>query len=242
MTSAAILLAALVVAVGTVRPLAAATCAKTVPDMAGLYQLQNVRETGSMIALAPDGRFRYMLTVGAHLRRFPGATRALAMYRCVDPTWVAGAVARRGVERAGLFGLLSDDSWSADMQIGLMKQYGINVLMTTPSYLYKVTCESKEDLKALGIRYIHLGAQGFSDLFPQSNNRIEHVQSILENNSNFVPADEPQFRLPHAVQDLPVKNNAAGKVGIAYEAWDRKCQGAFSATRFTDNAQAVFRP
>lgn len=44
---------------------AVAACKQTDPGLAGGYELQGVMETGSMIALTADGRFRYMLTVGA---------------------------------------------------------------------------------------------------------------------------------------------------------------------------------
>lgn len=48
-----------------VSPLAAAPCEKADAKLVGIYELTGVRETGSVIALAPDGRFEYMLTVGA---------------------------------------------------------------------------------------------------------------------------------------------------------------------------------
>ncbi len=46
-------------------PVLAAPCKPADEALAGVYQLSGVRETGSVIRLAPDGRFGYMLTVGA---------------------------------------------------------------------------------------------------------------------------------------------------------------------------------
>ncbi len=43
----------------------AAACDRQDASLAGLYELQGVMETGSAIGLAADGRFQYMLTVGA---------------------------------------------------------------------------------------------------------------------------------------------------------------------------------
>ncbi len=45
---------------------AAAACKPADKSIAGYYQLRGVMETGSTIALAPDGRFRYDLTYGAY--------------------------------------------------------------------------------------------------------------------------------------------------------------------------------
>ena len=46
-------------------PLAAAPCFRPDSGLAGKYQLNRVMETGSVIILADDGRFGYMLSVGA---------------------------------------------------------------------------------------------------------------------------------------------------------------------------------
>lgn len=43
-----------------------AKCKPVEPALAGGYELQNVREVGSLIHLAPDGQFQYMLTYGAY--------------------------------------------------------------------------------------------------------------------------------------------------------------------------------
>jgi hypothetical protein len=40
-------------------------CRKGDPKLAGAYELQNIREVGSLIYLAADGRFGYMMTFGA---------------------------------------------------------------------------------------------------------------------------------------------------------------------------------
>ncbi|MCP5085585.1 MAG: hypothetical protein GY952_02080 [Rhodobacteraceae bacterium] len=47
-------------------PRAADVCKRADPRIAGTYNLRGVMETGSVIRLAADGRFNYMLTVGAY--------------------------------------------------------------------------------------------------------------------------------------------------------------------------------
>jgi hypothetical protein len=46
-------------------PAAAQSCKPARADMAGLYTLRGVMETGSQIMLRADGRFQYMLAYGA---------------------------------------------------------------------------------------------------------------------------------------------------------------------------------
>lgn len=43
-----------------------AACRKTDASLAGVYELRGVMETGSILRLASDGRFGYMLTYGAY--------------------------------------------------------------------------------------------------------------------------------------------------------------------------------
>lgn len=52
----------------TVGPLAAQSldCKTADEKLAGGYELRGVREVGSILVLAPDGRFGYSLTVGAN--------------------------------------------------------------------------------------------------------------------------------------------------------------------------------
>lgn len=59
------LLAVLVCAVAAPAMVSAA-CKKADRSISGLYQLNGVREVGSQIDIAPNGRFGYMFTVGAY--------------------------------------------------------------------------------------------------------------------------------------------------------------------------------
>ncbi|MCC2099048.1 MAG: hypothetical protein KDJ29_19315 [Hyphomicrobiales bacterium] len=64
---------AVIAALTAVLPaLASAACKPSDRSIAGVYQLRGVMETGSIIMLAPDGRFRYMLSVGAYDERAEG--------------------------------------------------------------------------------------------------------------------------------------------------------------------------
>ncbi len=58
-------LAALLGAALAASPASAQSCKPARADMAGLYTLRGVMETGSQIMLHADGRFQYMLAYGA---------------------------------------------------------------------------------------------------------------------------------------------------------------------------------
>jgi len=106
---------------------------------------------------------RQLLMIGTHLCRFPGATRVLAIFFVREPTWSAGSIARRGVEKAGIFGLLCGSHRTVREQIELIKEYGINLLISTPAYVHRMTVEAEEELKALGVRWIHLSGQPWTE-------------------------------------------------------------------------------
>lgn len=101
--------------------------------------------------------------MGTNLCGLPGASRVLIMYRIFDPTWAVGAFTERGVEQAEMFCLRSGNHLSADEQIRLIREYRIDSLITTPSYAHRVTLEAKQDLHGLGVRYILLGGQSWSE-------------------------------------------------------------------------------
>ncbi len=103
--------------------------------------------------------------MGTFLRRFPGATRVLAIFNTDLPTWAAGTVARRGVEAAGMFGILSNTGRTVAEQIQLIKEYEIDFILTMPAYLHRMTVEAKEDLRGLGVRYIQIAGQAWPETF-----------------------------------------------------------------------------
>ena len=103
--------------------------------------------------------------IGTHLRRLPGITRVAAMFLVDNPTWSTGAVVRRSIEQAGMFGLLCGMNLSTARQIELIREYRINCLLSTPSYVGRLVAEAPEDLRGLGVRYIQLGGQVFSEEF-----------------------------------------------------------------------------
>ena len=113
--------------------------------------------------LTHDDLERHLRLAGTHLRRFPGGTRAMAMFPLAYPTWCAGPLVREAITHAGMLGLLSDTQRSIDDQMATIRDYQINVLMSNASYMHRLTLEAGEDLKALGVRYIHLGAQAWSE-------------------------------------------------------------------------------
>lgn len=117
------------------------------------------------IYLTGDDFDHQVRTIGAHLRRFPGANKVAVMFLVHDPTWSVGTVIRQGVAEAGMLGFLSGVHRSVDEHIELIKEYGVNRLITSPAHLGRLTVEASEDVGKLGIRYIHLGTQPWTEEF-----------------------------------------------------------------------------
>jgi len=117
------------------------------------------------VYLTADDLDRHLRMIGTHLRRFPGATRTAAIFNTDRPTWAAGPIARAGIEKAGMFGVLSHTGRSVDEQIRLIREYDIDMVITMPAYAHRMTVEADCDLRQLGIRYIHLGGQAWSEAF-----------------------------------------------------------------------------
>ena len=115
--------------------------------------------------LTADDFIYQVRMMGAHLRRLPGASRIVIMFSVDDPYWSTGAVLRRGIEEAGMFGLLSGVHRSIPEQIELIKEYQINCLMTTASYAGRLALESPLDVKDLKVAYLHLSAQAWTEEF-----------------------------------------------------------------------------
>jgi phenylacetate-CoA ligase len=115
--------------------------------------------------LTADDFIDQVRIMGAHLRRLPGATRIAIMFSVDDPYWSTGAVLRRGIEEAGMFGLLSGVHRSIPEQIELIKEFQINCLMTTPSYAGRLALEAPLEVKDLKVLYLHLSAQAWTEEF-----------------------------------------------------------------------------
>ena len=103
--------------------------------------------------------------MGAHLRQLQGASRIAVMFSVEDPYWATGAVLRRGIEEAGLFGVLSGVHRRIEEQIELIKEYKINCVMTTPSHAGRLALEAGEDVSKLGVRHLCLSAQAWTEEF-----------------------------------------------------------------------------
>ncbi len=102
---------------------------------------------------------------GTKLCLLPGASRVLAIFALDHATWCTGAIARRGIEKAGMFGLLSSCQRDAPYQIGLIREYDIDTIITTPTTVHRLTLDAKIDLRQLGIRYLILSTQPWSEAF-----------------------------------------------------------------------------
>ena len=110
-----------------------------------------------------DDMDRQVRLVATNLRRLPGASRVLVMFRVTGATWTAGPILRRGVEKAGYFGLLSGIESPPEEQFQLIREYDIDVLMTMPTYAHRLTLEADQDLREFGIKYIVLGAEPWTE-------------------------------------------------------------------------------
>ena len=101
--------------------------------------------------------------IGTNLRRFPGVTCVASLFLIEDPTWSNGGVVRRAIAQAKLLGFLSGEHLSTQQQLDLIKRYKVNLLVSTPSYMNRLTLEAQEDLRSLGVRYIQLGGQPWTE-------------------------------------------------------------------------------
>ena len=117
------------------------------------------------IYLTADDFERHMRMLGTYLLQLPDATRAMAVFNVDLPTLSAGSVVRAGFERAGIFGILSFTGRPVAHQIQLIRDYDITLVCTMPAYLHRMTVEADEDLRQLGVRFIVIGGQAWSEAF-----------------------------------------------------------------------------
>ena len=101
--------------------------------------------------------------MGTMLCHLPGASRALATFGQTTPTGTMGKFIRRSVEEAEMFGLLVGAHLSPDEMIDVIREHGIDVVMSTPDVMHRITLEARADLEGLGVRYIILGAQPWTE-------------------------------------------------------------------------------
>jgi len=94
------------------------------------------------------------------------------MFLLNDPTWSTGAFNRAAIARAGLLGFLSGEHLLPAEQFELIKRYEINCLVSTPSYIARLTAEAHRDLRELDVRYILLGGQPWTE---QLRARLRHA-------------------------------------------------------------------
>ena len=126
------------------------------------------------IYLTADDFNHQVRTMGTHLGRFTGARRVAAIFVIHDPTWSVGSVVRRSIAEAGMLGFISGVHRSIEDHIDLIRRYQIDRLITSPSYLGRLTFEAPKDVnvRSLGIRYIHLGTQPWSEEFRKQMEEI----------------------------------------------------------------------
>ena len=138
-----------------------------VPEVELIHAMRTsgTRGTVKQAYLTADDLIRQVRMGGANLLRFRGVTRAAAAFNAEVPTWGAGMVARRSIEEAGFYGLLSPTRLDVREQIRLLAEHRIQLLMSQPGYVHRMTLEAPEELKALGLRYILLGGQAWTEEF-----------------------------------------------------------------------------
>lgn len=117
------------------------------------------------IYLTREDLDREIRMIGTSMYRFPGATRAVSIFLINNPTWSSGMIARRGAQVAGMLSLLSGTHRPVSDHIALIREYDVDFIITTPSYLHQITLEADVDVRSLGIKYIQLSGQPWSESF-----------------------------------------------------------------------------
>ncbi len=116
------------------------------------------------VYLTRDDLHHQARMMGAHLRRLPGASRAMILFSLTSAPGLSPApLARRGLEMAGMFGLTCASKWSPQTHIGLIREYRIDTVIATPTRLHKITLEAKTDLKTLGVKYLLLSTEPWTE-------------------------------------------------------------------------------
>ena len=114
--------------------------------------------------------------IATKLRLLPGASRVLGLFGTQDPTWTSGAMARRAMEKAGMFGLLCGTHIAPVEQIKLIREYRIDTIISGPPYFHRLTLEAGTDTRTLGIKYVLLAGQAWTEelrqLFEESWNAV----------------------------------------------------------------------
>ena len=102
--------------------------------------------------------------IGGHLRRLPGASRVFVILSVgLQPAASPALIARRGVEMAGMFGLISTAGATIRMVTDLIREYHIDTLISSPTRMHQITLESEVELRTLGVRYLLLSSEPWTE-------------------------------------------------------------------------------
>jgi phenylacetate-CoA ligase len=104
-----------------------------------------------------------MASIGSNYRRFPHASRGMAIFDVTNPTWCAGPIARRGFEAAGMFALLSGAIHAAADHVALIREYRIDTVISTPTSAVRIARECAGELRGLGVRWLLLSGQPWGE-------------------------------------------------------------------------------
>lgn len=117
------------------------------------------------IYMTPDDMARQTRMTGMYFSHLPGATRAMVMVFVRNPSWTAGRVNLTALRQAGMFVIQSTSDMPIPDQINLIRKHRINLLIGGPAFLHRFVYEAEDDLKSLGVRYIIIGGQAWSEAF-----------------------------------------------------------------------------
>ena len=137
------------------------------------------------IFLTGDDFLHHVRVAATSLRRFPGVRRAAAVFNTEIPAWSAGSVVRRLIEEAGLYGILSGTRLDVREQIRLLAEHRIQLLLSQPGYVHRMALEAPAEMRSLGLRYIFLGGQAWTEEFREaiesvSGARVFDVYGLTE--------------------------------------------------------------
>ncbi|HUV39699.1 MAG TPA: AMP-binding protein [Planctomycetota bacterium] len=121
--------------------------------------------TAKRIYLTDEDLHRQTRMVGTHLSRFRGSTRVMIMMVMRNTSWSARAVAIRAYRKARIHVHVVEPELDIGAQIDRIRRHRINTLLSGPAHVHRFLFEADVDLRTLGVRYLHVAGQPFTETF-----------------------------------------------------------------------------
>ncbi len=110
-------------------------------------------------------RVSQSLAIGMRLEGLRCRDVVQILYCYGQPSWPTGSMIQSALERIGALIIPASNTCPIEQQLAMMRTYGTTVLISTPSYLHRLTEEGQKqlDLRSLGIRAMYLGAEPWGE-------------------------------------------------------------------------------